>query len=190
LEGALRRALAAALGLGLLTTAAWAELGSDEYGGRGSSLSEEQRAQLRAEIAADRQREAERALELERAQAAEEVRRQAALAEARARLPPGAVLAETHCTVCHTPEVLAAVRHTWLGWHLTALRMRYLNGARIPFRDLGAIAAHLSRTQGASPLRTLVEYGLAVSLVLLSWVSAAYGLRLWRRARGPDTAGG
>jgi hypothetical protein len=190
LEGASRRALAAALALGLLTTAAWAELGSDEYGGRGSSLSEEQRARLRAEIEADRQREVERALALERAQAAAEARRQAALAEARARLPPAAVLAETHCTACHAPEVLAAARHTWLGWHLTALRMRYLNGARIPFRDLGAIAAHLSRTQGASTLRALVEYGLVVSLVLLGWVSGAYGLRLWRRARGADTAGG
>jgi hypothetical protein len=190
LEGASRRALAAALGLGLLTNAAWAELGSDEYGGGGATRSEAERAQVRAEIEAERQREAERARELDRAQAAEEVRRQAALAEARARLPPGAVLVETHCTVCHAPEVLAAARHTWLGWRLTALRMRYLNGARIPFRDLGAIAAHLSRTQGASTLRALVEYGLVVSLVLLGWVSGAYGLRLWRRARGADTAGG
>lgn len=190
MEGASRRVLATVLGLGLLTTAAWAELGSDEYGGRGSSLSEEQRAQLRAEIAADRQREAERAHELERAQAAEEVRRQAALAESRARLPMGAVLAETHCTACHAPEVLAAARHTWLGWHLTALRMSYLNGARIPLGDLGAIAAHLSRTQGAAPMRALVEYGLAVSLVLLSWASGSYGLRLWRRARGANTPGG
>lgn len=72
MEGASRRALAAALGMALLTTAAWAELGSDAYGGGGSSLSEEQRAQPPAEI------EAERVLELERLRAAEVARRQAA----------------------------------------------------------------------------------------------------------------
>lgn len=85
--------------------------------------------------------------------------------------------------------MLAAARHTWLGWHITALRMRYFNGARIPLRDLGAIATHLSRTQGAGPLRALLEYGLTVALALILWASIAWSLRFRRQAQGTDATG-
>ena len=171
---------AALLCLALWSAGAPAELSSEDYGAGTVTRSDAELAELRAEIEAARQREVELALAQAREQAAEQERLQATLAAARARLPPGALLAQTHCWNCHAPDVLATARHTWLGWHLTVLRMRYLNGAQIPARDLGTIVEHLTRTQGASLPQAALEYGLAALVVLATWALVRRGLR-WRR---------
>jgi hypothetical protein len=180
---------AAVLWLALWSAGAPAELSSEDYGAGTLTRSDAELAQLRAEIEAARQREVELAMAQARAQAAEQGRLQAAVAAARARLPPGMVLAETHCGTCHAADVLAAVRHTRLGWHLTVLRMRHLNGAEIPAGDLGTIAEYLAQTQGASLAQALLEYGLAVAGVLATWASVRYGLHRRGHARRRGSTG-
>ena len=180
-------ALLLGLVLGLQAAPGQAELGAEDYLPSGTALAEAQRARVRAEIEAERRREAERAERTARARAAEQARRQAALTAAAARKSAGERLVETHCRRCHAPEVIAPVRHTRLGWSLTVLRMRTLNGARIPPQEARTIVEHLSTIQGAGPPRAVLEYGLALMALGLPGAVALYLAA--RRRRGKPRPG-
>jgi hypothetical protein len=163
----------------LANPATHAELSSEDYAGSGAIQTEAERERVRALIESARQREAERAEALARERAAEDSRHRDRLAEENARRPPGAVLAETHCGVCHAMEAIATRRHTALGWSMTIARMRWLNGARIPPEDAARIREHLAQTQPAHLARAIVEYGLFALVILLpgGWAFR----RLYRR---------
>lgn len=178
------RGLAAALWLTLWSSSLPAELSSDDYRAGQGIQNEAERARARAQIEAERRREAERAEEQARERAAEQVRLAAALAAQAARRPAGALLTEARCGACHALDSMATVRHTSLGWRLTVLRMRYLNGAEISAQDADAIVDYLTQTQGAGLLQALLEYGLpgAALAALASW--AIHRLRRRRRNHG------
>lgn len=180
--GIFARGLLAGLLLGLWGAPGQAELGGEDYRPRGTIQDEAERARVRAEIEAERRREAERAEQDARERTQAQAQHQAALAAEAARKPAGARLAELHCQTCHAPEVIAAVRHTRLGWHLTVLRMRAINGARIPPQEARTIAQHLSTTQGAGPRLAVIEYGLALTALGLLGAPALYLVARRRRA--------
>lgn len=182
MAGVCARGLVAALLLGLWGVPGQAELGGEDYRPSGTIRDEAERARVRAEIEAERRREAERAEQQARERAEAEARRQAALAAEAARKPAGERLIEVHCQSCHASEVIAAVRHTWLGWHLTVLRMRAVNGAKIPSEEARLIVTQLSRTQSASLREAAIEYGLAALIPGLLGASARYAAT-GRRAR-------
>lgn len=194
MAGVCARGLVAALLLGLWGVPGQAELGGEDYRPSGSIQDEAERARVRAEIEAERRREAERAEQQARERAEAEARRQAALAAEAARKPAGERLVEVHCQTCHAPEVIAAVRHTWLGWQLTVVRMRAINGARIPPQEARTIAQHLSTTHGAGPRLAAVEYGFALTALGLLAAPALYlaarRRRERRRERPSDAADG
>jgi hypothetical protein len=191
LAGDCARGLLAALLLGLWVLQGQAELGGDDYRPSGTISDEAERARVRAEIEAERRREAARAEQAARERAAEQARRQAALAAEAARKPVGERLVEAHCQTCHAPEVIAAVRHTRLGWHLTVLRMRTLHGARIPRQAVRTIVGHLSTVRGAGTDRAAIEYGLALTAIALPVAGALHLVARRRRATrsaGPTDA--
>ncbi len=160
----------AALLLGLWSVSGQAELGGDDYLPSGSGLDAAERARVREEIEAERRRAAERAEQAAREQA----RRQAVLAAEAERKPEGERLVEVHCLRCHAPELIAATRHTWLGWQLSVQRMRILNGAQIPSPEARSIIEYLAKSQGAGPRRAAIEYGLAATLLGLLVAAATY----------------
>ncbi len=162
----------------LTSTGLRAELSGADYLGGGAIPDATERARVQALIAAERQREAERAETLARERAQEEALRAAERAAETARRPHGEVLTEIYCGTCHALEMLQSARHTGLGWTLTIARMRWLNGARIPPEDAGRIRAHLARTQPADRARAIMEYGSAAVLALLPMV---WALRRWSR---------
>lgn len=172
-----------ALATCLTSPAAHAELSGDEYLSGGAIQNAAER-RVQALIDAERQREAERADALERERAEEAARLRVQRDAEAAIRPEGAVLAERHCGSCHALEMLQSARHTGLGWSLTIVRMRWLNGAPIPPEDAARIRAHLARTQPAGPARALMEYSLTALLALLP---AAWALRRWlRRSSATD----
>lgn len=162
----------------LSSTALRAELSGEDYLGGGAIPDATERARVQASIDLERQREAERAETLAREHAQKEARRKAERAAEAARRPQGEALTEIYCGTCHAPEMLQTARHTGLGWSLTIVRMRWLNGARIPDDDAARIREHLARTQPAEPARAVVEYSLAALFVLLPM---AWALRVWSR---------
>jgi hypothetical protein len=178
------RGLAAALWLTFWSGSLPAELSSDDYRAGQSIQNGAERARARAQIEAERRREAERAEEQARERAVEQARLAAALAAQAARRPSGAILTEARCGACHALDSMAMVRHTSLGWRLTVLRMRYLNGAEISAQDADVIVDYLTQTQGADQSQALLEYGLpgVVLAALASW--ALYGMRRRWRNRG------
>lgn len=59
-----------------------------------------------------------------------------------------------------------ARRHSWLGWSMLTLRMKYLNGAaEIGEAERAQITGHLAETLPASGLQAAMEY-LAGSTIL------------------------
>ncbi len=129
--------------------------------------------------AAQRQLEEERAADLAEqrrlAQAAarlaeEELRRRAAM-------PLGARLVEDRCTLCHPPEVVAAVRHAWPGWAFTVARMRYWHGAPLAADELAPVIGHLASTQPTDRASTAVEYALSLGFVLVLVLPVVWRIR-------------
>lgn len=141
--------------------------------------------------AAQRQLEEERAAGLaeqqrlaqEAARLAEEERRR------RAAMPLGARLVGERCTLCHPPEVVAAVRHAWPGWAFTVARMRYWHGAPLAAGELAPVIGHLARTQPADRVSTVGEYALSFGLVLVLALPVVWRGRR-RRGRGASTGAG
>lgn len=178
------------LGLKLWAVPAAAELSGDDYLPSAKDIDGAQRARVRAEIAVERRREAERAEQAACERAAEQARRNAARNADAAGKPKGERLVEAHCRRCHAPEAIARVRHTRLGWYLGVLRMRTVNGARIPRQEARLIVEHLSKTQGAAPQRAAIEYGLALLTLGLLGAAGLYPTarrsRAKARARQPD----
>jgi hypothetical protein len=168
-----------------------AELSADDYGGGRAIRPESNQAAAQALIDAARRREAEQTAERERASQAAEARRLAEEAQREADRPPGERLAAQYCVPCHGPERIATARHTRLGWSFTVARMRYLNRAQIPAADARTIAVHLALTQPARTAQALMEYGLALALMLIPAGLMLNRLRCARRARRPrSTRGG
>jgi hypothetical protein len=186
----LRLAVLAALALNLgAPQVSRAEFSAEDYGGGRALRPEPDRPRAQALIDAARRRETEQAAEQERARQAEDVRQRVAEAAREAHRPPGERLADRYCAPCHGPERIDAARHTRLGWSFTVARMRYLNRAQIPAAEASVIAAHLARTQPADLTGALLEYGLALGLVLapVAWVLRRRFLGMVARRRG--TAG-
>jgi len=146
-----------------------AEMESSEYLPRGA-LDAWERQALSVHIEAERQREAEAEARREDETRAELAR----LAAAAARRPVAERLLEARCGGCHAHDVLAAQRHTWLGWHFTLARMRWWNGAEMDLQEMRVLADHLAERQPASGLVRVLEYALPATAV------AAAGLA-WRK---------
>lgn len=159
--------------LSLLThCGARAEMSGAEYVPDGVLATPAERQRAREHIEAERVAEAARATAREAEADAERARQIAAYA----RLPAGERLTAEHCGACHALDSLASIHHTLPGWHLVIARMRYWNGADIPYREARLIAAHLAARQPARGVRRVVE-ALALSGPL--WLAA--GVVWWRR---------
>lgn len=158
-----------------IAISSWAEMEGDAYTPEGV-LDARTRDLLRERIQAERAAEAERDA-LRQAAAQEE---QARLAAEAARRPYPERLFEARCGLCHAPEQLVAIRHTWLGWQAVIARMRWLNGAPLSQAESNVLARHLAQHQGARGVAALLEWlgllGAALALALIPWLG-------WRKLR-------
>ncbi|HEY0847811.1 MAG TPA: hypothetical protein VGE12_20770, partial [Noviherbaspirillum sp.] len=143
----------------LFCTRVYADLDAAEYAATAGPATKKE------QVFVGRQIEAELKSEEERARREAQVAAARAEAE-RARLdsrPAAERLTELHCTRCHVAETYLRHRHTWLGWSLVTLRMKYLNGApNIGETERSAIARHLALRQGMMPDEAVREYAMAV----------------------------
>jgi hypothetical protein len=158
---------------------AMAEMEGSEYL-PGGALDARERQALAARIAEEQRREAEAAARREDDIRAEQAR----LAAVAARRPLPERLLEARCGNCHALDVLAAQRHTWLGWHFTLARMRWWNGAEMDFQDMRVLADHLAQRQPARGTRRILEHAVAVLPFFLG-----AGAWWWRRRRAVQECG-
>lgn len=153
-----------------------AEMDDRSYAPRRSSPPQDETERVRRQIdeekAMDARKAAEKAREEEEAE-----RRLAAANEAR---PRGERLLETHCRTCHGPENFDNVRFGWIGWHVTILRMRFVNDAELGWGEHFRIAAHLLETRAATRLQQAIEWVMAIAS-LTSVAGLMIGLRRWWR---------
>lgn len=137
------------------------------------------RRRIAEEVAAEARVAAERArIEAEAAHAAEAVR---------AARPRGVRLLEERCTSCHGLDRIEATAYGRLGWHLTVLRMRWVNGARLDGEEARVVAEHLHDERRAS-----LEWQILELVALLATAAAPVAmLRLFlvRRRRRAEEAG-
>lgn len=102
-----------------------AEQGSRQYEPEAAALSAEESARVAAAIAADIERERQKARE----RVAREEQEALDAAHALANRPAGLRLFEQRCLTCHSKDALEPFRMSWLGWTYTTLRMQWINGA-------------------------------------------------------------
>jgi cytochrome c5 len=154
-----------------------AEMSGSDYQSQAARLSEEERERMRAQLAEE--------IEAERARAAEADRRARAeaeaLAAARAARPLGERLTEDRCGSCHDPAELTAVRHGWLGWNATILRMSWINGASLQRGERQVIAGHLAARSAGGRSQALLEWGILAAASSAIFVLLRFLAR--RRAR-------
>lgn len=150
-----------------------AELDASAYQTEAEALTELERAEMRARLAAE--------IDAERAR--EDVARLAAQAEAdrldaeRAARPLGERLVEARCLTCHDAGQIDRTALGAPGWTVTVVRMEWLNGARLEPGERAVIVAHLAARH---PDRNEVEW----TLVLLAGMAAlGLGAWVWRRKR-------
>ena len=158
---------------------AGADIDPKEYAAPGAVMSSKPPERLRAEIEAEI--EAERRREAERIQAEQEAARQRER-ELAAR-PLAVRLLERRCTVCHEPAYFEDREYTRLGWELVILRMQLLNGAELGAGERSIIAAHLAEERPASMVRVFFDVAIALSPIAIMALSA-FGWRRWRRSSG------
>ncbi|MFN2309865.1 MAG: hypothetical protein ABR553_09060 [Gammaproteobacteria bacterium] len=156
---------------------ALADLETEAYIGKGSALSEAERARVQAEIARDI------ALEQEKDQARlaqERALEQARTADLAARPWPVQLL-ERRCTVCHAADYYQTKTYSRLRWELVILRMQWQNDTPLEPGERGLLATHLATSQPATGTRALSEALLLVVAPLTLMGGALYGAwRAWR----------
>lgn len=101
-----------------------------------------------------------------------------ALDDADVRQPPeGRRLVEQRCLSCHGERTLEDADFGRLGWHVTVLRMNWVNGAEIRAGEHGMIVDHLRAQSTPSPARIAGEWIMAALL------AAGLAFVLWRAIR-------
>jgi hypothetical protein len=168
-----------ALALTLCAGLAGAEMGGDDYRSLAAPPDAATRKRLDAELASERQREADRTARQEAARRAEEARRAALLA---AR-PLGERLLDARCTACHTLGVLEGREHGALGWRWTVERMHWWHGAPLGPGEAAVIAEQLYRGRAATPWRAAAEMAALLGVLLAAPVSILILHRARRRRR-------
>lgn len=166
-----------------------ADLDVADYGATGGAASPQEQAQLARQIEAE-QREAQRRF---RAQAELAAAHAAAERMRREARPYAVRLLEARCTRCHVADYYQARGHTWFGWSMLTLRMKYLHGASdIRGAERARIVSHLAETLPASGSQAAIEYLAAAGVASLPPL-AVWCLIGWRRRRirgGADASHG
>lgn len=141
---------------------------------------EEVRARIRAELEAARIRAAEE----------EERRRQEEAERQRAweALPLPYRLTVTHCSGCHPAEAYESKAYTRLGWELTLMRMRYLNGMELEPGERTQIVSYLVENHPASTGRAIMEVVVGVIMLATPFFAIWWFVRRSRRRRQTATA--
>lgn len=173
----LPRILLTVIGLGVIGPSL-ADIDDSAYDIASKRISADKRRAMEADIEREQKREEERARLVREATARAEAERQATLA---ARPYPVRLL-EKRCTVCHAENRYREKAHTWPGWLLVVMRMRYLNDAIIEPAELSTVVSHLAAEHPAEGLDVVLEYAaLPVAALLAGGVIWLGGLRRRRR---------
>lgn len=157
--------------LALLLTSAQMDANTDwgDFDTEMGVLAPDEAARVRARLAAEIASERERQAEARRVAQAEADR----LAAERAARPLGERLVEGRCLTCHDAGQIDRTTLGTPGWTVTVVRMEWLNGARLDPGERAVIVAHLAARH---PDRNRMEW--AVVLLMGAGV-AALGLGAW-----------
>jgi hypothetical protein len=172
----------------MIAAPADADMDTEDYAATAGAASKREQVNIGRQIETARKNEEE--------QERRDTERMAAMQEAervrRDAKPYAEKLAERSCTRCHAADYYLGRRHTWLGWTLVTLRMKYLNGADfISETERREIVAYLASSLGAGVDEAVNEYGIAAAVAgvppIVAWIAVA--LRGRRRKKSNDPAG-
>lgn len=138
-----------------------ADLDVGDYAPTAGPASRKEQAQLEPRIVEEQKNEADRVR-----QEAELNAMQAAAERARLDARPYPLrITEQRCTACHIANFYMQQRHTWIGWSVVTLRMKYLNGAsHISEAERETIVAYLTALRSAESGEALQEYAAVAAV--------------------------